>query len=450
MIRKFSAGLAVIALVCAASSASAQDPNYTTSLTSGAGAAGATLTIDALVSNPGADLEGWSYGVCSGPEVSALSVDSSIGIVSSGDPLDDAGGFVNVAVGPGGWTQGVVVCLTGCAVIPVGSTDFVMARTTYEIPAGTAPGTYALDFCDTLGTPPVAFVVVVGGASLTPTAVSGSIEVLDVPDPEFTYIAPNNAPVNYPSLDGIGGVSVTANFAVAETDNSGLGATFPNQTQGFSVAVSNDPAVVTPVAAAPIGALAALNGGDGPDFFTVGLFADAWSVGIVYVLTGGETIGFSTAGDDVIAVQYDGVAGALSGVEGGSTTPLTWDAGVGTPPVSLVVVVNGASFAAATQDGSLAFNGTTTIAFQRGDANGDDLINIADIISLLSQLFQGVPIVCAIALDVNNDGTADAADAVYLAAYIFQGGPPPPAPFGTCETVAGQTPEDCEDAACTP
>ena len=418
------------------------------SITSGSTAAGGSLTIDTVLSNPTTDVEGWSYGVCSGPEVVATAVDSDIDLTSAGEVLSEDG-FIDASVFPGGWTQGIVVCLTGCAVIPTGST-FTMARTSYDVPAGTAPGTYSLDYCDTLGAPPVAFVVVVGGASIEPTASAGSIEVLDIPDPAFTYIAPNAAAVNYPSLDGIGGVSVTANFAVAETDNSGLGAPFPNQTQGFSVAVSNDPAVVTPVSVAPIGPLATLNGGDGPDFFTIGLFADAWSVGIVYVLTGGETIGFSTAGDDVVSVQYDGVAGALSGVEGGSTTPLTWDSNVGTPPVALVVVVNGASFAAGTQDGSLAFNGTTTIAFERGDANGDGLINIADIISLLSQLFQGVPIVCAISLDVNNDGTADAADAVYLAAYIFQGGPPPPAPFGTCETVMGQTPEDCENAGCTP
>ena len=447
MIRKFSAGLAVIALVCPASTAGAQDPNYVCSITSGSAAPGGSLTIDSVVSNPTADLEGWSYGVCSGPEVTAISVDSDIDLTSAGDLLSEDG-FINTAVFPGGWTQGVVVCLTGCAVIPSGST-FTMARTTYDIPGGTAPGLYPLDYCETLGVPPVAFVVVVGGASIAPTATGGSIEVLDIPDPAFTYIAPNADGGNYPSTGGLSG-STTVNFAVAETDNSGLGATFPNQTQGLSLAVSNDPAIVTPVAVTPAGALAALNGGDGPDFFTVGLFADAWSVGIVYVLTGGETVGFSAAGDDAVSVQYDGVAGALAGTVGPTSTPLTWDAGIGVPPVSLVVVVNGASFAAATTDGSITFNGTTTIAFSRGDANGDDQINIADIISILSQLFQGVPIVCSIALDVNDDGVANAADAVYLAAYIFQGGPPPPAPFGTCDTEPTQTPEDCEDAACTP
>ena len=138
------------------------------------------------------------------------------------------------------------------------------------------------------------------------------------------------------------------------------------------------------------------------------------------------------------------------GVEGASSTPLNFSDMVGTPPVALVVVVDGGSIGAATSDGSLSFNGTTTVAFERGDANGDGIINIADIVSLLSQLFQGVPIECAIALDVNGDGNADAADAVYLAAYIFQGGPPPPAPFGTCETVMGQEPEDCDLAGCTP
>jgi hypothetical protein len=249
MIRKFSAGLAVIALVCAASTVNAQDPNYTFSLSSGAAAAGGSVSIDALltIDAAGGDSGGWSFGVCNGPELSVTNVDSSVAVQPGGGSIASSGGFVNDGFNANGWSQGVVVCLVGCSVIPSGTSNYLMATTDYSVSGAAAPGNLAINYCDTIGVPPVAVVVVVAGASIAPTTVSGNIEVLDIPDPAFTYIAPNTGATNYPAADGLTGVSVTANFAIAETDNSGLGATFPNQTQGFSMACTNDPAVVTPV-----------------------------------------------------------------------------------------------------------------------------------------------------------------------------------------------------------
>ena len=408
--------------------------------------AGATFNASVLL-DLDMDSSGWSYGVCNDTAFTThLSGGESALVMGFGG--GSGPGFLNYAEDTNGYTVGVVIDLFGLELLAAG-TGYEVSNSTLSADAETA-GTDIM-ICDTLGTPPVASVIVINGASITPVQTALTVEILGVPDPEFTYSAPNAATVNYPAADGLTGVSVSADFSVAETDNSGLGAPFPNATQGFSMAVTNDAAIVTPTAVTAIGSLAAINGGGGPDFFTVGLEAGAWSVGVVYVIGGGaETIGFSAAGDAVVNVNYDGVAGALMGVEGASSTPLNFSDMVGTPPVALVVVVDGGSIGAGTSDGSLSFNGTTTVAFERGDANNDGIINIADIVSLLSQLFQGVPIECAIALDVNGDGNADAADAVYLAAYIFQGGPPPPAPFGTCETVMGQEPEDCDMSGCTP
>jgi hypothetical protein len=121
-----------------------------------------------------------------------------------------------------------------------------------------------------------------------------------------------------------------------------------------------------------------------------------------------------------------------------------WNNSTGSPPVSNVVVFGGGSYSPNFTDGSIEFVGTVTNAFQRGDSNDDGVINIADIIWVLSEMFGGGPVTdCAIADDSNADGLNDAADAVYIATYVFLSGPAPAAPFGSCGIGAGQTPADC-------
>ena len=447
MNRKFLTALAATAVVLSAGALGAQPAlNVSGPGTSFAGATfDVTVTLDADMIT-----DGFSYGVCNDTAFTTHQAGLSLSTLLTTINGGAAPGFESIFEDPSGsgYTYAVVIDLFGQNKLDPG-TGYELTTSTLSADAETASTDIMI--CDTLGTPAVASVIVVAGASIVPTQSNLSVEILGVPDPEFTYIAPNAATVNYPSADGLTGVSVSADFSVAETDNSGLGAPFPNATQGFSMAATNDAALVTPTAVTAIGDLAALGGGGGPAFFTVATEAGAWSVGVVYVIAGTpETIGFSDAGNAVVNVTYEGVAGALMGVEGATSTPINFSDMVGSPPVALVVVVDGASLGATTVDGSLNFNGTTTVAYETGDANGDGIINIADIVSLLSQLFSGAPITCMIALDVNGDGSADAADAVYLAAYIFQGGPPPVAPFGVCETSAGQTPEDCQVAGCVP
>jgi len=75
---------------------------------------------------------------------------------------------------------------------------------------------------------------------------------------------------------------------------------------------------------------------------------------------------------------------------------------------------------------------TPSPTFQRGDANQDGAVSIADPIQLLGYLFQSLPSSCTVALDSNDDGAADLGDAIHLLGYLFSSGPTPPAPFGTC------------------
>ncbi len=438
MNRKFFAGLAVVALICVSTSLSAQDQAMNSG--SGSGVAGGSITISTTLDNTGGDpVAGWSGGLCNTAEF------------TPGTPTDTMlWDFNERAAFADGVTQGVVICFTGCNPIPGGTLGTEMYSVTYAVDAGAAPGDYPTTWCDTLGAPPVSTVVVVNGASVPPAQNGGILTVIDVPDPEFNYEAPDAGPYNYPSTGGIGGMSFSVDYSISETDNSGAGAMFPNDTQGFSMGLSHDDTLINTSSVASTGALAGLLGGAGPDFLETNTLTNGFTVGCVYCFTGCATLAF-TSSEPVVSVGYSGVAGALMGVTGATTSSLSWDSGLGMPPVSNVVVVGGASLAANFSNGTITFNGTTTVAFETGDANGDGIINVADIIWILQELFQGGPASqCSIALDANGDGMTDIADAQYLANYIFLGGPPPADPFGTCATRMGQTPEDCSVAGCTP
>ncbi|MFW9817949.1 MAG: dockerin type I repeat-containing protein [Candidatus Thorarchaeota archaeon] len=61
-----------------------------------------------------------------------------------------------------------------------------------------------------------------------------------------------------------------------------------------------------------------------------------------------------------------------------------------------------------------------------GDANGDDLINIADGVYIINYIFQGGPPPDPLCVgDASGDDTINVGDAVYLINYIFKGGPAP-------------------------
>jgi hypothetical protein len=64
--------------------------------------------------------------------------------------------------------------------------------------------------------------------------------------------------------------------------------------------------------------------------------------------------------------------------------------------------------------------------FIRGDANGDGVINIADVVYLVNYLFTGGTAPNPLWVgDATSDGKVDIADVVYLVNYLFAGGPPP-------------------------
>lgn len=64
--------------------------------------------------------------------------------------------------------------------------------------------------------------------------------------------------------------------------------------------------------------------------------------------------------------------------------------------------------------------------YLRGDANGDELIDITDVLYMLNYLFRsGPPPVSFVAGDANCDDDLGILDPLYLLNYLYKGGPPP-------------------------
>ncbi|MGB8657520.1 MAG: dockerin type I repeat-containing protein [Candidatus Zixiibacteriota bacterium] len=64
--------------------------------------------------------------------------------------------------------------------------------------------------------------------------------------------------------------------------------------------------------------------------------------------------------------------------------------------------------------------------YRNGDANGDSVINVGDVVYLINYLFKSGPAPNPLAAgDATCNGIVDAGDVVYLINYLFKGGPSP-------------------------
>jgi hypothetical protein len=398
-------------------------------------AAGGSMNITATLDNSGSGgaVQGWSFGMCH---------DSSIGSVSLVHNEDSDGvDFNQSSIFPGGWTQGVVICFTGCNPIPEGQT-LTMSSADYDIDTAANPGNYPVQFCNSLGSPVVTTVAVIGGASLVPTQNAGNMEVIDIPGPTITYVASDTTAAYNPD-DGVSGFSV--DLQVFETDNSALGAPFPNTTQGFSMGLGHDSTLLEATSVSLAGPVAALDGGNGPSFAESSIYTDGITIGCVYSFIGAETISYA-AQETVAEVSYSTVAGTLTGDTDGAATSLSWTNGLGAPNVTNVMVVGGGSIAAETQDATITLVAASVTAYLRSDANADGRIDVADAIWMLSDLFLGgVHLDCEAASDSNADGAYDVADPTFVIQFQFLEGSAPPAPYPDCGTTPSQEAADCFD-----
>jgi len=121
----------------------------------------------------------------------------------------------------------------------------------------------------------------------------------------------------------------------------------------------------------------------------------------------------------------------LAPVEGSTVVRLA--NGVGEPPLENILTVNSMTVLPRLEKAGTVFFSApemSTAAFVRGDANGNQLVNISDPVVLLGYLFLGeAPVACLDAADANDSGTINVADAAYSLNFLFRGGRIPPPPF---------------------
>ncbi|MDE0960404.1 MAG: hypothetical protein OSB09_06460 [Planctomycetota bacterium] len=410
---------------------------YDLSLSSAEGAPGSSADLQVLLDNNGDDIQGWSFGVCHDGQALSLTavVDGATTMtVKNGDEPDF--NQVNV-VSDEGFTVGVVICFVGCASLPTGTTGNELNVASYEL-LGAAGSSTSVDFCNSLGSPAVEILVVVGGQSILPSTASGTIDLVAGPPP-FDFAVADHA-IDYDGLSG------EATFTVSPTiqehpDNSG----FPSETQGVSMGMAHDSSLLTVNSVSWNADL-----GIDPDFAETAAYDGGWTIGVVYSFTGQQTLAFESA-TPVLNAEYSTVGAALAGLETDTTTALAWSNDLGSPSVVNIVVVGGNSIDPSLTDGSVTLSPSYAppdVAFVRGNCNGDQSVNIADGIWILNEMFQGGPAgTCAEACDANSDDFIDTADAIFVISYRLLSGPVPSAPFPECGIEEGA---DCESASNCP
>jgi hypothetical protein len=248
------------------------------------------------------------------------------------------------------------------------------------------------------------------------------------------WAAPAAAQYSLDVVDPAGGsVVIGSNFNLPVTlDNNG------GLIQGWSYGICHDESVLGFNGASEGATTLIVNNGTPPGFLNLNeSLAGGYTIGVVINLFGAATLAPGT-GYELTIGHY--TANTLT-----SSTLVQTCNTLGSPPVSVVVVVGGGSIPPATENADFAVvEPPPAIDFIRGDPNADTLINIADGIWVLNDLFQGGPHTdCDGANDANNDGGYDAADAIYIFNYQFLGGPQPAAPFPNCGTDATPDPADC-------
>jgi len=368
--------------------------------------------------------QGWSYGVCHDDAFVTL-IDATSGAttltVKGGDEPD----FNQINLLVGGVTQGVVTSFVGAFSLAPGVGYEILELDYSLVDDETLIGTSSeLTFCDTLGSPPVASVLVIGGQSVVPDQVSGLLEIPEVVIPDLGLFCEAGtdsvslswdavSPFDYyllhrdgdfiAMLDGVETGFVDEGLVPGETYfYSLIGVVFPDPT-GSAV-------VVEAVCDVEIIALEVLEVQGGAGFFyggeTVTLVGTGFDLGTdLQVLFGSEP------GLDVAVVA--GTGGTQMTVVSPATATLgTVDLTV-SHSISTVVVPESFLY-----------------GFVRGDVNCDSAVDLADAQSLLSYMFTGGDAPCCFdGADSNDDGLLDAADSITTLLFLFSGGAPLPAPF---------------------
>jgi len=215
--------------------------------------------------------------------------------------------------------------------------------------------------------------------------------------------------------------------------------------QGWSFGVASDLKVIVPASTGLQGTdTAALNGGSGPAFLVTEILDDKTGVTMAVLID--DSAPFETLpagnGHSLLHIEYE------AGPEGipGESYAVRYTSRLGSPPVQVLFVVGGFEVVPGTSPGRVTLPGKE---FQRGDSNGDGVIDMSDSVHALAWLFLGGEEPgCVEAANMNGGNLINIADPIYLLMYLFDGGSPPPAPFPGCGF--GPSPHGCSTPGICP
>lgn len=269
----------------------------------------------------------------------------------------------------------------------------------------------------TLGPQAYTVVAIVGGVSAGINECN--VTVLAPPPLGFTVTA-NDASGSYDSASGSGTATMILS-GIESSANTG----YPNAVTGFSLGLSFDANLLIATGTDPSVI------GIPVDFFDGQQAPGVVTVGCVVSFLGTATIQLDNE-INLAAINFDTNPGGFTGTTGPVSTDVSFQNGVaaGSLPVDNLIVVGSAPMPPTFVHGVVTLD-SSGIVFVRGDVNADSAINIADAVTALNYLFNGIAVSCVDAVDSNDDGSANVADGVFLLGFLFSGGIAPPAP-NTC------------------
>ncbi len=413
--------------------------------------AGDEITIDLylqiLPSAPASiPLEGFSVGVCHDTSLLAL-VPSSVVMgnwISSLQPCA-AADFLQVrewsgTTGSAGYTIGTLFSFTGGCTLPVGCHHIATAEYTCAVSAPLDSS--VISTCNTLGSPTVDTVVILGGDEYTPQSefISGSIAV------DCVYPVPGQMDLYWTTSSAFDSFDIVCDGAVVATlpgdATSYIHFCDPDSTVCCTVVgtvcgitVESEPCCCE--AAGPClefeGDPEVICNPDGGGHLLIINFINLSGVTVHKAVIPGEVTtssGTATVKDNVIVFDPE----ISQGGTGQISVPITGAVAGDTIliPFALMHKNDDGSVVECCSDEVFIDVPPCEQEFIRCDSNRDGLCNIADAVILLAYLFQGGPCTCFDACDCNDDGLINIADAIFKLAYLFSGGPPPPSPYPLC------------------
>jgi hypothetical protein len=409
-------------------------------------------------------VQGWSWGLRHDPAEASIAgcvgmytdctFDACTDVVCPEDmltpgPADEAADFNSLNVYDEGVTQGIVLSLLQKWGLDQ-TERFEMAKMTYTVAA--ADGCADLNFVQDLGTPSIDTVYVHQGLSIEPAVQDTSATAKGSVGTDCEGGGPTCPAAFKLSLAKVGDDQVAVILDTTGPDTEpGVSA--------FSFGLAIESADLVGVNFAAGQAFTDLNHDPAAEGF--------WGVEAV---EGGITLGAvvdlqPNAQDEFVSLPRcaEGLQIAVAsfrckaGVDGPVTSNISLVGDLGTPPVPLIVDVDGDSFDPEAGEPVSVTVTCEPIAgepFIRGDANQDGRWTVSDGVAIAKAVFNlgsklALITACEDSADVDDDGDRDVEDALYLLRYLFDGGPAVPAPIGACGP--DETPDslpDCTAFAC--